>query len=368
MKNFGLLKLRLMQSGVYISPEALKAREVAGGFLPGQAKTEITLAFREDFFVRTFLNPDAKQSSRMEIRNGGILLFSGKEQVKVDIVPPPAFMGQPGIDWSPVTHNVDLDGNCLNVFLRAEKSGGFNMTPESVVSVIRAAFEEGVADLVQLNLDYFQEADRGFSRLAPLIKEIRKNFRTFISLRGFPPKSHDTIDAIYASGVDLLNYPLEGFARSETSVTPSKLIVDALEYAAGVFPQGAVATELSLGPARRLKEKIDLMAGKGIIPRVKLDTGKKERANPPSQAAEVARSLTHAAQRNKLNLKWLYPSSYFVTPLDASFFTEDPKSARLAVRPLYQSKLGRAASEGFAALRRKLRVRNISDSFESAGL
>lgn len=362
MKNFGLLKLRLMQNGVYISPEALKARKVAGGFLPGRAKTEITLAFREDFFVRTFLNPDAEQSSRVEVRNGGALLLSGKDQVKVAIVPPPAFMGQPGIDGLPVAHNVDLDGNCLNVFLRAEKSGGFNMTPESVIAVIRAAFEEGVADLVQLNLDYFQEADRGFSRLAPLIKEIRKKFRTFIALRGFPPKSHDIIDAIYASGVDLLNYPLEGFARSEISVTPSNLIVDALEYAAGIFPQGAVATELSMGSAPRLKEKIDLMAGKGIIPRVKLDAGES------SQITEVARSLAHAAQQNKLNLKWLYPSSYFVTPLDASFFTEDPKSARLAVRPLYQSKLGRAASEGFTALRRKLRVRNINDSFESAGL
>ena len=79
-------------------------------------------------------------------------------------------------------------------------------------------------------------------------------------------------------------------------------------------------------------------------------------------------SLAFVAPRDRLNLKWLYPTCCFLTPLDAAFFTEDPKTAKLAVRPVYQSKLGRKASEGFAALRRKLRVKDISDSFESAGL
>jgi hypothetical protein len=35
---------------------------------------------------------------------------------------------------------------------------------------------------------------------------------------------------------------------------------------------------------------------------------------------------------------------------------------------VYQSTLGKTASEGFAALRRKLRIKNVSDSYESAGL
>jgi len=57
-----------------------------------------------------------------------------------------------------------------------------------------------------------------------------------------------------------------------------------------------------------------------------------------------------------------------VTPLDTLFYTGKREEARLAVKPIYRSILGKKASEGFAALRRKLRIKNVSDSYESAGL
>ncbi len=82
----------------------------------------------------------------------------------------------------------------------------------------------------------------------------------------------------------------------------------------------------------------------------------------------MAGHLHQTAQKEKLNLKWLYPAGIWFSPLDAAFFIEKPEAARLAQRPVYQSTLGKTASEGFAALRRKLRIKSVSDSYESAGL
>ena len=54
MNNFGQLKVDLMRTGVYIPPETSAIREISDGFMTGKTKDEITLAFSEDFFVKTF--------------------------------------------------------------------------------------------------------------------------------------------------------------------------------------------------------------------------------------------------------------------------------------------------------------------------
>ncbi len=368
-QTYGLLKHGLMQKGVYIPSEVASRHEIADGFMNLDSGKEITFAFCEDFFVKTFLSPETQNGPKIQVHEGQIMLRAEKIMAEVDVVPLPRFLKDHLKNRNPVSHNIQLDGNCLNLFLRSvRKAPGLNMKLKDILSVIQSAFEEGVADLIQLNMDYNEKPDRDFSKLDPVIKEIRKSFRTFISLRGFPPDNARGIDGLYASGIDLINFPLEGFARSEKLEALQPRIREALEYAVGVFPQGAVSTELELGPIDQLKEKIDRLGELGIAPHVKLPQKLENAKVEFSRIEEISRHLTKCAQKNKLTLKWLYPTALFVTPLDASFFIEDPKSAKLAVRPLYQSMLGRKTSEGFTALRRKLRVRNIDDSFESAGL
>ena len=102
----------------------------------------------------------------------------------------------------------------MNLFLRAVgQKNRLNLTQETILSVIKAAFEEGAADLIQLNMDYCREPDRGLTRLAPVVKAIKKEFSTFIALRGFPPKDKQTLDKVYAAGIDLLNLPTRRFCR-----------------------------------------------------------------------------------------------------------------------------------------------------------
>jgi hypothetical protein len=368
-QTYGLLKHGLMQSGVYIPSEVASIQEVANGIVSLESRKEITFAFCEDFFVKTFLSPETKKGPQIQIQDGHIMLRAEKTMAQVDVVPPPRFLKDHLKNRNPVSQNIQLDGNCLNLYLRSVRpKPGLNMELKDILSVIQSAFEEGVADLVQLNMDYNEKPDRDFSKLDPIIKAIRKSFRTFISLRGFPPNNLRSIDSLYAYGIDLINFPLEGFARSEKLEFLQHKVMEALEYAVGVFPEGAVSTELELGPTDQLKEKINRFAGLGIAPHVKLPENLENAMIDFSRIEEISRHLTYCAIRDKLTLKWLYPTASFVTPLDASFFVEDPKLAKLAVRPLYQSMLGRKTSEGFTALRRKLRVRNIDDSFESAGL
>ena len=53
---------------------------------------------------------------------------------------------------------------------------------------------------------------------------------------GFPPKEKQTLDKVYAAGIDLLNLPLEGFvgfAKKDEVISPP-LVHTALEYAAGI--------------------------------------------------------------------------------------------------------------------------------------
>lgn len=370
MINLGKLKISLMRTGVYINDDARQRPEVARGFCRGMNAEKIILALNDDFFVKTFIAPGESGCPRLKIVDDGVLLvFEGKE-IEVVVVPLPEFIRKQQNDITPASQNIEIDGYCLNLFLRVVKKDKLNMSAETLFAVIRSAFEEGSADLIQLNMDYNAEDDRGFRCLAPIVAEIKKQFRTFISFRGFPPKHKKDIDRIYAAGVDLLNYPFEGFVNPSEKSISQKGILQCLEYAVEIFPQGAVSTELvfNTDPAKLIKDKIDLLAKNGIIPFLRLNDQLDSNVLDYAPVTEIVRHLAQTAQNSKLNLKWLYPACHLVTPLDTAFYTEAPKSARLTIKPVYQSKIGKKASEGFAALRRKLRVKNISDSYESAGL
>ena len=246
------------------------------------------------------------------------------------------------------------------------------MPIDVILSVIQAAFEEGAADLIQLNMDYSNEDDRGFQRLAPLVESIKKRFNTFVALKGFPPLNKNTLDHVYASGFDIVNFPLCGFYGTVKSkkIMGTEKIYEALEYASSVFSPGTVWTDLILGPGSqdKFKNVIDRLTDSGTIPLIHMQRDSVTEPSSYPNLVKLADHMDQAIQRNNIPLKWLYPACRFLSPLDTRFFTEDPLKARLAVTPVYRSGLGKRTSAGFAAIRRKLRIRNVSDSFESAGL
>jgi len=375
IKTYGQLKLELIQRGLYIPPEILESPDVASGVCPGVPGEEVTLALTENLIVKTFLKPKDNTPMTLKVQNDKLLLDSGDEEKReIGIIPLPVFLKNLLKDRTPLSENICLDGYCLNIFLRAVDNGKkLNMPKDHIVSIVQSAFEEGSADLVQLNMDYCDNKDRGFQLLAPVVEAIKKKFKTFVALKGFPPQEIRTIELIYAAGFDLLNFPLDGFAGAEEAqveILSSRQVHEALEYAVEIFSQGTVWTELVLGaePLDLVKEKIDQLTGKGIIPQLKLLATSMYTGKDYWRVKEIVRHLREAAKRDRLTLKWLYPNCRCASPLDTQYFTDDPKTAQLSAKPVYRSRLGKKAFEGFAALRRKLRIKDLSDSYESAGL
>ena len=369
----GQIKLGLIQRGITVPSILQGLSEVAGGLCSGEPGEEITLALAEDFIVKANLNDSEQDGPKLVSHGDRLRLHMREGEIDVGIITIPEFLKQQLKQRTPVSENICLDGYCLNIFLRAIGRGKkLSMPIEAILSVIQSAFEEGSADLVQLNMDFCEEPDRGFDRLAPLVTAIKKRFNTFVALKGFPPTNSGTIDLMYASGFDIIDFPLGGFSgtvKSKRKMT-AKQVYSALEYAAGVFPPGTVWTDIVLGtdPISQCKEGVDRLTDSGIIPLIYLEGDSSEDLDGYRNLVELAEHMDRAIQRNRLPLKWLYPTCRFLSPLDTRFFTEDPLLARLAVTPVYRSGLGRKTSAGFAALRRKLRIRNVSDSFESAGL
>jgi hypothetical protein len=373
MKCLGQIKLDLMRDGIFIPEDLLKDAEVARGVYQKDDKKEIVFSLADDFFVHTFLTNRKNGAQQLFVQNEGLGLSLEGNEIPINIIPPTLFLTQQRKTHNPITANMNLDGYCLNLFLRkVGKQNDLNMDQGSVLSVIQSAFNEGAAELVQFNMDYCEEVDRGLRRFGPLLKAVKKQFSSFVSFRGFPPDEMRTIDGIYAAGADILVFPLNGFfneARPK-EMMPESQVLKSLEYAAGVFSNGSVFTEIDFGqgPVDTVTHTIDRLTQRGIIPFIKLPENGINGEKEYNRIKLVTEHLAETSLQNKLNLKWVYPSSQYVTPLDTSFFSGSRDMAKLTARPVYQSTLGKKTSEGFAALRRKLRVKNISDSYESAGL
>jgi hypothetical protein len=373
MNTLGQLKLELLHRGVAFAQNVRSHDLVAPGLFAEGDGQAIVLSLAEDFFVRARVNPDKSQAILIDVQDDKVVLDLDKSSLEVGVIPTPQFLKDPQASRNPASAFIQLDGYCLNVNLNLETdTRQLNLSLEDTVRLVRAAFQEGVADLVQLNMNHCAEKDRGFSRLAPLVQSIKKNFRTFVALRGFPPDDLGVIDSFYAAGVDLIVFPLEQYAEdgSPQPAISTKQGTKGLEYAAGVFGPGTVATELALDGKhpQPLLEKITAFSKQGLLPLIKIPERGLHLKEDLQEMRRVADHLYKTAQKERLNLKWLYPASGWISPLDASFYTDKPKAARLAQRPVYQSTLGKTASEGFAALRRKLRIKSVSDSYESAGL
>lgn len=373
MNTLGQLKLELMRRGVAFAKNVRGDDLVAPGIFPEGDGDAIELSLAEDFFVRARINPDKEVACLINIENGKVMLAGEHHSREVGVIPAPQCLKNRQATRNPASSFIQLDGYCLNLNLGLEAdTRQLNLSLEDTVKQVRAAFQEGVADLVLLNMEHNEDKDRGFSRLAPLVQNLKKNFRTFVALRGYPPDDLGVIDSFYAAGVDLITFPLESYANDGTPqpALPVKLGTKGLEYAAGVFGPGTVSTELALdwNHPQPLYEKITALSKQGILPLVRLPESGLVEADHLEEVRRVAEHVQQTAHKERLNLKWLYPAAEWISPLDASFYIHKPQTARLAQRPVYRSTLGKTASEGFAALRRKLRIKNVSDSYESAGL
>ena len=403
--NPGYLKLLLSSKGMRIGKsianeldKTLKTRRGAAGgvelILPGGVWVDVPI---EDVFAKSSPFSLEKEGDDFYLRAYG-------ESAPVDLVPGPSFYDKVTAKGTPFYQVASLhggevhitpSGRCQFFDLSAsclfcqEREAFFPIarefiTVEEVIEVVEAAFSEKLADSVELNLGYYDTPDRGILLLEPYIKAIKRNFDTLVAVDVQPPETNNWIDRTYAMGADKISYHLEIFDREifkdlcpgKESIIGWERFIEALRYAASLFPGGTVSTNLIVGlePPSSTMKGIDFLAGIGVVPILPVfkplkGTPLYERGIPePEDIAPIYGHFYKALKKSGVNMTWSKNVSTYMTPLEARYFAGDDAKLQVTMQNIYKSKIGGMAIRSFAGLRRRLKVKEVEDSFESSGL
>ena len=204
------------------------------------------------------------------------------------------------------------------------------------------------------DIDSFQNGET-------LARMIKKNFNAHVVGRLDYPAPARFIERAYAAGVDILDMPLALHERAGSGGEQyaMKEHLRALDCARSVFPRWSVVSTLTAGeePAGSTVAGIDELLALEVVPLVTL-TGRTVHA--VEEVTEIFAHLKAGWHRKKAAIKPLLPLIYLSAPFV-------PASSRGGVRrfiDIIDDRRLLATSD----LRRILRVKEVEESFASAGL
>jgi hypothetical protein len=405
--NPGYLKLELAVKGVRLDETA---RLYASGLRASPAAAErpydIEIVLPQDVCVNVAIAEETSGDSPFLLsgQDDHFILQRNGDRVDVRLVSPPSFYQLHTGRGRPMWQVGTVYGGFIAINAAAAcgfslsgapcrfcRSGsgipieeGFPIAVEEVVEVVRAAFAEGAAEFVYFNVPYVGSEDAGIAFLEPYIGAVKRHFDTLIAVQMHPPKSNRWVDRTYAMGVDALSYAVEIYdhdllgrrCAGRVRHIGRERYYEALQYAATIFPSGTVWSDLVVGlePAESTMRGIDALTGIRVLPVLSLFRPRDEhelRGHPLPTIDEVVpvyAHLFHTVRQAGINMGWVRDLSFAVTPLEARFFAGDNARIPFAMQQFYRSKLGTLAARGLSRLRRRLRVRTVSDSFDSSRL
>jgi len=405
------LKLDLAVRGVRLGPRLAGERSfsrVAGA--RDFASRDIELVLPEDIVALCPVGTSAASRSPYELEAEGEHFVltrstaSGTEHTEVKVIPPPDFYRLETSVGTPMWQVATVHAGYLSIdpastcgFASQGMACKFctleSMDPsqeatlrsvDEVLEVVGAAFDEGAAEFVYFNTGYFDSADGGFAFLEPYIEAVKKHFNTLVAIQAHPPDSNKWIDRSYAAGVDAMSYSievhdpeiLEQICRGRSQEIGRQRYYDALGYAATIFPSGTIWSDLIVGlePVESTCAGIDALTSMGVLPVLSLFRPLDETAlrdHPLPDPEEIAPAYAHlytAVREARINVQFMRDLGYAITPIEARFFAGDDAKLDVAVSNFYRSKLGSRAVRGLSQLRRRLRVKRVSESFDSSQL
>ena len=261
---------------------------------------------------------------------------------------------------------------------------GFPMSTQEVAEVVRAALAEGTVDFVYFNLAYVGSEDAGIAFLEPYIRAVKRQFNTLVAVQVHPPKTDRWIDRTYAMGVDAVGYSIEIHdpemlsrrCAGRVRYIGRERYYDALGYAATVFPSGTVWSDLVVGlePTDSTMRGIDVLTNAGVLPVLSIVRPSHDSALSASRplaldtVAPIYAHLFRTVREARINMGWIGDLSFAITPLEARFFAGDDARLAVAMQHFHRSRIGSVTTRNLARLRRRLRVRTVSDSFDSSHL
>lgn len=235
-------------------------------------------------------------------------------------------------------------------------------TPRDLVEAIRIVEQEKRCDVVSLSSGRVHSDDGGVERLEVWVSEIRKHLDVLISLDLVPPATNDWIDKTYAMGVDALYYDTD---FSSTAGKARQL--EALAYAARIFPTGAVLSHLVVGlePLEETRKSIDLLIDRGVVPVMAYfppyegSDLRNSWTATPEKVRDIYAHLYERLVRTRINPHWVQQYDVVLTALEGRFFSNESPRYHLKLKDFYETRFGRAFRFGLARLRRHLRVREV---------
>ncbi len=254
---------------------------------------------------------------------------------------------------------------------------------DDVLEAIRIARAENPIDMVYLSVGHLGTPDGGVTFLEPYVAAIKKHFDILVAVDALPPQDNAWIDRSYAMGVDAISYNLEIFdaARFER-ICPGPAremgrarFLDALAYAATVFPSGGVTCHLIVGlePIESTHAGISALTDLGVLPVLPIyrpfkgrdmrgDAGLELFEPTLDELIALHTHLYGAVRAKKLSLNLVRDIAIVTTPLEGRFFANDDSVwTSLQVRVM-GSRVGRRTSTVLSDLRRHLRVRRVEQS------
>jgi biotin synthase-related radical SAM superfamily protein len=398
--NPGYLKLDLMLKGVRIGAAALAASEALGDLVSDFGSmgdldivlpegTRVSVPFAKDFAHRSpYLL--TKEDGRFQIRHGD-------ERVQVEWDPPSEFYRASTSSGVPLSRIGVIHGQylalapnraCSFIGQRTEckfcsavltqKEDPRERSVDDVLETIEFALRaQGNLSMVYLAMGYTDAEDHGIATLEPYIRAIKRHFDLLVSVDVLPPETDDWIDRTYAMGVDALSYNLEVWDPTRFEEYCPGLhenvgrdrFLQALTYAVGIFPAGAVACHLIVGLDRPLStvDGIDWLTQNGIVPVLPLFRPFKgidlrdqlEEIPATEEVAAVYGYLYQALKDRRIPMTWVRDLSVVTTPLEGRHFVGEEAKLQVFLQSFFNSKLGRRTAVGLAEMRRALRVREV---------
>lgn len=404
--NPGLLKFDLAIRGARLSRELREHPEIAP-LAAGRdhVARSLELVLPEDVWVSVPIGDRFTAASPYELRaEGDAFVVDGHGQhCEVRIVPPPRFYGETTRSGLPMWRV----GSAYGGYVAINPAAGCGFVPrglacrfcdlptraperaapipvDDVVDTVRAAFAEGAVEFLFLHIGYLDGEDAGVEFLKPYVRAIKRHFDTLVAVQLQPPRTNDWIERTYAMGADALSYSieihdpvlLERHCAGRFAHVGRERYYEALAHAATVFASGTVWSDLIVGlePAASTIDGIDTLVDLGVLPVLSLfrpldDTLLHDHPLPTADAvAPVFAHLFNAVRKARINMHWVRDLSFAMTPIEARFFADDDARASAGLGTFYRSRLGGLAARNLARLRRRLRVRQVSDSFDSSRL
>lgn len=387
LDNPAALKIDLMLRGLRIDDPLVKA------WACGADGVDIMLP--QETLVNIPCKEEFTRNSPYTIRKDGAAyaITDGKGSVPVSLVPMPEFYNRKTSTGIPFSKIASVHGSVTSItpsprcdFFNANVeckycAGNLDVkgrdktvySVEEVVETVEAVIKEGISGIIYLSTGFADGPDGGIAFLKPYLQAIKRRFRCLVAVETLPPKENRWIDETYALGADSVLYNLEIFDKElfeficpgRAASIGRKRYMDALTYAAKVFPNGTVASHLIVGlePPGSTNMGIDFLTGIGVVPILPIyrpQTGKAMRIDPLTAEIilPVYKHLYKAVRKNDISLTWVRDLSMVTTPAEIRSLVDKTQSKFSLVEGFYKSKIGRKAAWGLSSIRRKLRVKD----------